>query len=69
MARSKESYNKRMKQMSKIKQRQDKAQRKEERKNNNNKGKTLDDMLAYLDENGNLSTTPPSNDSADTSAG
>ena len=65
MARSKESYNKRMKQMNKIKQRLDKAQRKEERKNNNNKGKSLDDMLAYLDENGNISTTPPSNDSAD----
>ena len=54
-----------MKQMNKIKQRLDKAQGKEERKNNNNKGKSLDDMLAYLDENGNISTTPPSNDSAD----
>lgn len=31
----------------------------EERKANASKGKTLDDMLAYIDENGNLSSTPP----------
>jgi hypothetical protein len=69
MARSKASYNKRAKELNKIKLRLDKAQRKEERKNNNNKGKALEDMLAYLDENGNLSTTPPSNDFADKPAG
>ena len=31
----------------------------EERKANVQKGKSLDDMLAYVDENGNLSSTPP----------
>ncbi|MGX5819000.1 cold-shock protein [Chitinophaga lutea] len=30
-----------------------------ERKLNNNKGKNLEDMLVYLDENGNLSAFPP----------
>jgi cold shock CspA family protein len=31
----------------------------EERKVNAKKGKGLDEMMAYLDENGNLSSTPP----------
>ena len=31
----------------------------EERKANAKKGKSLEDMMAYLDENGNLSSTPP----------
>jgi len=33
--------------------------KKQERKLNNNKGKGLDSMIAYVDENGNLSATPP----------
>src|SRR5690242_16070201 len=36
-----------------------KEQKKQERKENNDKGKDLADMMAYLDENGNLSSTPP----------
>lgn len=36
-----------------------KDQKKAERKENNNKGKGLDSMIAYVDENGNLSSTPP----------
>ena len=31
----------------------------EERKANIQKGKSLDDMLAYVDENGNLTSVPP----------
>lgn len=38
---------------------QEKQDKKEERKANNNKGKGLNDMMAYIDENGNLSSTPP----------
>lgn len=38
---------------------QNKEEKKMERKDNNNKGKSLDDMLAYIDENGNLSNKPP----------
>lgn len=38
-----------------------KASKKLERKTNNNKGKGFESMLAYLDENGRLTTTPPEN--------
>jgi cold shock CspA family protein len=31
----------------------------EERKNNASKSQNLEDMFAYIDENGNLSSTPP----------
>ena len=31
----------------------------QERKANAEKGKSLDDMMAYIDENGNISSTPP----------
>jgi cold shock CspA family protein len=54
-----ESWNKKERQKMKIKQRQDKAQKMQERKENVQKGKSLDSMLAYVDENGNLSNTPP----------
>ncbi len=54
-----ETVGKKEKEKKKAKDRQEKAQRKEERKANNNKGKSLEDMLAYVDEDGNLSSTPP----------
>ncbi|MCB9047192.1 MAG: cold shock domain-containing protein [Chitinophagales bacterium] len=38
---------------------QQKEERRLERKENNDKGKSLDSMMAYIDENGNLSDTPP----------
>lgn len=59
MAKSKETYNKREKQKKKQRERVEKAAKKEERKALNNKGKPLEEMLAYIDENGNLSSTPP----------
>ena len=40
------------------KKKEDKEQRKQERKQNSNGGK-LEDMLAYVDENGELSSSPP----------
>ena len=54
-----ETPGKKDKEKKKAKDRQDKAQRKEERKANNNKGKSLESMMAYVDENGNLSDVPP----------
>ncbi|MDR0429255.1 MAG: cold shock domain-containing protein [Tannerellaceae bacterium] len=39
--------------------RKEKQKRKEERKINNNKGASLEDMFAYIDENGVISSTPP----------
>ena len=58
MARSKETWNKREKEKKKIKQRLDKQEKMQERKSNATK-KTLDDMLAYIDEDGNITSTPP----------
>lgn len=39
--------------------RKEKAEKKELRQSNTTKGKELEDMLAYVDENGNLSSKPP----------
>ncbi len=39
----------------------EKAQKREERKSSNNKGKSLDDMIMYVDANGQLTSTPPDN--------
>lgn len=43
----------------KAKQKKDKAEKMRERKLNNDKGKSLEDMMVYLDENGNFTDTPP----------
>ena len=59
MAKSKESFSKKEKQKLKQKKRKEKAEKKEERKANSGKGKGLDDMIAYVDEHGRLSSTPP----------
>jgi cold shock CspA family protein len=59
MAKSHETFNKKEKEKKKLKKRQDKEEKKEERQANSMKGKGLDDMLAYIDENGNISATPP----------
>ncbi|MEO8086939.1 MAG: cold shock domain-containing protein [Bacteroidota bacterium] len=37
----------------------DKDEKREDRKANNNKGKSFEEMLAYVDEYGRLSSTPP----------
>lgn len=59
MSRKKETFSKREKEKKRIKQRLDKAEKKEKRKASNDKGKPLEEMLAYVDEHGNLSSTPP----------
>jgi hypothetical protein len=59
MSRSQQSYQKREKEKQRMQHRQDKAEKMQERKANAQKGRSLDDMLAYLDENGNISSTPP----------
>ena len=59
MAKSKQTFNKREKEKQREKERQEKKDKMEERKANQVKGKSLDDMMAYLDENGNLSSKPP----------
>lgn len=59
MARSQETFNKKENEKKRLKKQQDKKEKREERKANATKGKSLDDMLAYIDEDGNLSSTPP----------
>ncbi|MBW7868761.1 MAG: cold shock domain-containing protein [Brumimicrobium sp.] len=54
-----DSYNKKSLQQKRDKKKKDKQERREERKMNNDKGKGLDDMIAYLDEFGNITDTPP----------
>jgi len=59
MARSQETFSKKENEKKRLKKKQDKEEKKEERKANSNKGKGLEDMMAYIDEDGNLSSTPP----------
>lgn len=59
MGRSSETFNKKEKEKKRLKKQQEKAEKMEERKANAKKGKSLDDMMAYIDENGNISSTPP----------
>jgi cold shock CspA family protein len=58
MAKSQETFNKKEKEKLRIKKRQDKLLKKEERKSNS-ETKSFDDMIAYVDENGMISDTPP----------
>jgi len=53
-----ETWNKKEREKKKQQSRKEKEERKQERKENA-KTKSLDDMLAYIDENGNISSTPP----------
>ncbi len=54
-----ETFGKKDKEKKRLKARQEKAEKMQERKANAQKGKSLEDMMAYLDENGNLSNKPP----------
>ena len=59
MGKSGETFNKKEKEKKRAKQKKDKAEKMEERKANVKKCKSLDEMMAYIDENGNISSTPP----------
>jgi cold shock CspA family protein len=59
MAKSKATFGKRDKEKKKLEKRQEKADRKEERKANAKKGASLEDMMVYVDEDGNFTSTPP----------
>lgn len=54
-----ETWNKKEREKKKQQSKKEKAERKQERKENTKDGNDLDSMLAYLDENGNLSSKPP----------
>lgn len=59
MGKSQETFNKKEKEKKRLKKKQDKEQKKEERKANSDKGKSIDEMFAYVDDEGNISSTPP----------
>jgi cold shock CspA family protein len=59
MGRSQESFNKRENEKKRQKKKKDKFQKKEERKANSDKSKDFEDMIAYVDEYGNITDTPP----------
>ncbi len=52
------SWNKKERENKKREERRKKEEKKQERKENAGKGKSLDEMMAYLDENGNLTSVP-----------
>jgi cold shock CspA family protein len=54
-----ETWNKKEREKKKQQQKKAKAEKKQERKDNVNTDTNLESMMAYLDENGNLSSQPP----------
>jgi cold shock CspA family protein len=59
MGRSTETFSKKEREKKKSIKQREKKEKAEDRKANSDKGKTLDDMMAYIDENGNITSTPP----------
>lgn len=59
MAKSQQTFNKKEREKKRLQDRQDKEQKKADRKADAGKGKSLEDMMAYVDDNGNISSTPP----------
>lgn len=59
MSKSKASFGKREKEIKRNKEKKEKQEKMLERKANAKSGKSLDEMMAYIDENGNLSSVPP----------
>ncbi len=58
MAKSQDTFNKKEKEKKRLKKRKEKTIKREDRKSNS-AGGDLENMLAYVDENGNLTDTPP----------
>lgn len=62
MGRSQESFQKKEVRNKKEKKRKEKEKKRQARKEDNEKGSSLDEMIAYVDENGNITDTPPDPD-------
>lgn len=58
MAKSQDTFNKKEKEKKRLKKRQEKELKKEDRKNNPG-ASDFESMIAYVDEDGNLTDTPP----------
>jgi cold shock CspA family protein len=59
MGRGNESFGKKEVRVKKEKKRKEKELRRQERKEQSRDGNNLDDMIAYVDEFGNITSTPP----------
>lgn len=59
MAKSHDTFQKRQKQKKQLERKAEKKEKKEQRKAKAEHGKPLEAMLAFVDENGNLTDTPP----------
>ena len=59
MAKGKQTFNKSEREKRKRKEKKEKEERREDRKSNNKKGRSFEEMFAYVDEYGRLSSTPP----------
>ena len=59
MAKSSETFSKKELEKKRIQKRKEKEQKREERKSQSKSGQSWEDMLAYVDENGNITNTPP----------
>jgi cold shock CspA family protein len=59
MGRSQETFGKKDNEKKRAKKRTEKEERKAERQANAKSGQALEEMLAYVDEDGNISATPP----------
>ncbi len=62
MGRSQQTFNKKENEKKKQKKKKDKEKKKEERKMDSDKGKNTEEMYAYVDEHGNITSTPPDPD-------
>ena len=54
-----ETWNKKEREKKKQQNKKEKAERRQERKDNPKEANSWESMLAYVDENGNLSSMPP----------
>ncbi len=59
MAKSQETFSKKENEKKRQAKKREKQEKKVDRQANSKKGKSLDEMMAYIDENGNISATPP----------
>lgn len=59
MGKSTETFSKKEREKKKLRKQQDKKEKAEDRKANAVKGKGLEEMMAYVDEYGNITSTPP----------
>lgn len=59
MAKSQETYSKKERNKKKLQKRREKELQREERRQAGPSNASFEDMLAYVDEHGNLTTTPP----------